>query len=150
MGLLKKSEAPKVWFEVGNLRGFEVEVMYMGPDDLKAIRTTCTRNVLNPATRQVEPQVDEEAVSRGMVKTMVKGWRGLTVDVLRKLMPVDKEVEASIEAAGGELPFSQDDLDFIAEHTYASAFMSAVMQLAMDMQSFRQAEIAVAAKNSAG
>lgn len=150
MGLLKKAESPRVWFEVSNLKGFEIEVMYLGPDDLKAIQTACTRNVLNPSTRQIVPEVDQEAVSRTMVKTMVKGWRGLTLEVLRQLMPVSADVAAAIETAGGELPFSQDDLDFLAEHTYASAFMSAVMQLAMDMQAFRQAELVATAKNSVG
>ena len=150
-GVLKKTASPRVWFEVAGLEPFEIEVMYLAPEDLKNINTACTKNVIDKVTHTVVPQVDNEAVSKLMIKTMVKGWRGLTIDVLKQVMPLDKDSERVIsEDMGGELKFSDDDLDFIAENTYASSFMSAVLKLSMDMQAFRKAELSIVAKNSVG
>ncbi len=150
MGLLKPAESPKIWFEVIDLEPFEIEVQYLSPEDMRRLTTASTRNVLDKNTRAVVPQVDSEGLSKLMVKSMVKGWRGLSVDVLKKLMPLAPDVEEAIEAAGGELKFSPEDLQFLVDNTYASAFMKAIMDLATDMQEFRKAELAIAAKNSVG
>jgi len=149
-GILKKAKSPHVWFEVASLEPFEIEVMYLSPDDLRNINLACTKNIVDKVTHQVVPNVDSEAVSKLMIKTMIKGWRGLTIDVLKNLMPLAPESEAAINETGGELPYSDEDLEFLAENTYATGFMSAVMKLATDMQAFRQAELALIAKNSVG
>jgi hypothetical protein len=150
MGLLKPTTSPRIWFEIHGLDPFEVLVQYQTPEEMRAINQACQRNVLDKATRQIVKETDNEAVSKLMIRSMVKDWRGLTPAALKKLMPLDAETEAAIVEAGGTLVFSDDDLQFLADHTYANSFMGAIMDLATDMQAFRKIEEAMLVKNSVG
>jgi hypothetical protein len=148
MGLLKPTQSPRVWFEVPGLSPFEVLVQYQSPEEMRAINLACTKNVLDKATRQIVQQVDNDQVQKLLVRAMVKDWRNLKLSVLKKLIAVDPETAETI--GDGDLPFSDDDLQFIADNSYASSMMAPIMDLVTDMVAFRRAEEAQLVKNSVG
>lgn len=151
MGLLTKpTQSPRVWFEIPGLDTFQVLVEYQTPEDMKRINQACQKNVLDKATRQIVTETDNDAFARLMTRSIVKDWRGLTLSVLKKLMPVSDETAKAIEESNGELPFDEKDLHFLAEHTYAPTFIAPIMDIAMDMLAFRKAEEAAVVKNSVG
>jgi len=141
MGLLKAVDDLQVWIEVNGHPGFDILVKYLTPAQIKRLSDRATKRQVNKATRQIEEVVDNDLLSKLMIREMIVDWRGLSVKHLEEMMPLDKDSKKSIETDHkGELPFSDDDLETLAEVTYSRSMMDQVMEVCTDMGAFREVQ----------
>lgn len=75
-----------------------------------------------------------------MCRNMIIDWGGLTLEVLEKILPVDKGSAAEIAALEDGLPFSQEHLEVLTENTYSTSFMDQIIKVATDLNAAKEAE----------
>ena len=92
--------------EYPDIPGFIVSLAYINREDLVKIRNASLTFKYNKATRQREEQVDGDKFTEEYALRAIKGWRGLKMKHLPKLLPVDisssnpeEEIEYSEEEA---------------------------------------------------
>lgn len=150
MGLIEIGADPEVWAEVNPaFPGFEVKVRYLSPGSAKKINEQATSKQVNRRTRQMEDAVDNERYARLMVKSMVMDWRGLKLEHLEEMLPLTETAKDAVRAAGGEVPFSADDLEMLADNSYSRSFLDGVLDLATDLEAMQRAKKLVTEGNSA-
>lgn len=76
-----------VTVEYPGMPGFEVKLCYLSRETQIAIRKKSTKVVFK--NRQTQEDFDEELFLQLYVEQTIKGWSGLTLEYLSKLVPVD-------------------------------------------------------------
>jgi len=79
----------EAWVAVDGYPGFEVKLAYLSRPEIEKIRKSCTSVTFNKRTHLKEEDVDTEAFTKVLVKASVLEWKGLTLDTLSKLAPVE-------------------------------------------------------------
>lgn len=138
--ILKVGDAPEFWVDIAELAPFKVKVRYLTPKAVRAISEQSTRPKLNKTTRQMEEVSDSDLYSKLMCRNMIIDWGGLTLEVLEKILPVDKGSAAEIAALEDGLPFSQEHLEVLTENTYSTSFMDQIIKVATDLNVAKEAE----------
>ena len=94
------------WVEFPDIDGFEINLRFLGREDLMNIRNASLTYKFNKRTRQREEEVDNDKFLEHYAEKAIAGWKGLKVKHLPILLPVDissmdasEEVEYSIEDA---------------------------------------------------
>jgi hypothetical protein len=94
------------WVEFPDIDGFEVNLRFLGREDLMKIRNASLSYKFNKRTRQREEEIDNDKFLEGYAEKAIAGWKGLKIKHLPVLLPVDisamdanEEVEYSIEDA---------------------------------------------------
>ena len=94
------------WVEFPDIDGFEVNLRFLGREDLMKIRNVSLTYKFNKRTRQREEEVDNDKFLEHYAEKAIASWKGLKVKHLPILLPVDissmdaeEEVEYSIEDA---------------------------------------------------
>lgn len=105
---------------------FVLELAYVSREDLTEIRKVNTSIKFNSVTRQREEVVDSEAFLAEYVKRAIKGWSGLTIGIVKKLVPIE-----TLELDGKEVPFSYKDALWLVRNssdfdTYFSDLMNQI------------------------
>lgn len=140
-GVLSVGKAPIVWVAVPGFAPWEIRIKYLDPQAVKKLSASYTEKRMNPKTRQYEDVLNQEAFSKAMTREMIQDWRGLTLPVLEKMLPLNDEAKRKIQDDfNGELPFSEDDLSTLVDYTYTRNFMETVMEVATDLQRVREYE----------
>lgn len=140
-GVLSVGQAPIVWVPVPAFSPWEIRIKYLDPQTVKRLSAQYTEKRMNQKTRQFEDHLNQEGFSKAMTKEMIQEWRGLTLEVLDKLLPLNEATRTKIrEEMDGVLPFSQDDLTTLVDYTYTRNFMETVMDVATDLQRVREFE----------
>lgn len=75
--------------EYPDIPEFVVSMAYINREELVKIRNASLTFKYNKATRQREEQVDSEKFTEEYARRAIKGWKGLKVKHLPKLVPVD-------------------------------------------------------------
>lgn len=75
--------------EFPDLEGFKVTVSFVPREDLVKIRNQALVYKFNKRTRQREEEVDNEKFVELYAERVIKGWRGLKVKHLPKLLAAD-------------------------------------------------------------
>lgn len=71
-----------VSFEFPDCPGFEIELNFLGKEEMQKLQEKCTIKKLDPRTRRVYPQLDEEKFLDEYVRATVKGWKGFKIKYL--------------------------------------------------------------------
>lgn len=71
------------------IEGFVVTISYIPREDLLKIRNQALVYKFNKRTRQREEEVDNDKFVEAYTERVIKGWRGLKIKHLPKLLPVD-------------------------------------------------------------
>jgi len=94
------------WVEFPDIDGFEINLRFLGREDLMKIRNASLTYKFNKRTRQREEEVDNDKFLEHYAEKAIAGWKGLKVKHLPILLPVDissmdanEEVEYSIDDA---------------------------------------------------
>jgi len=93
----------KAWLEYPDIPGFEVEIAYIDKQEMMKIYQRSTIKRWSSQERRQEEELDRVKLTRELADRVVLGWRGLTLENLRRLYPVqvegdiksDEEIEAS-------------------------------------------------------
>jgi hypothetical protein len=130
--------------EFPDIEGFVVNLVYLGRDDLLKIRNASLTYKFNKRTRQREEEIDNDKFIEEYTRRAIKGWSGLKVGSLPKLLPVD------ISTLNGEdaVEYSEEDaLDLVKNSTVFDQFVTDAMN---DYEQFSIDKKAEDAKNSKG
>lgn len=107
--------------EFPDIEGFVVKLVYLGRDDLLKIRNASLSYKFNKRTRQREEEVDNEKFIEEYARKAIKGWSGLKVKDLPKLLPVD----ISQMNPKDEIPYTEEDaLDLLKSSTIFDQFVT--------------------------
>lgn len=110
--------------EFPDIDGFIVKLVYLGRDELMKIRNSSLTYKFNKRTRQREEEVDSDKFIEEYTRRAVKGWTGLTVRKLPKLLPVDISSLNPDDVV--EYP-EEDALDLIKNSTVFDQFVTDAM-----------------------
>jgi len=86
-----------VTVEFPDCPGFEIELTFLGKDELSKLQERCTKQKLDHRTRRVYPELDEEKFLDEYVRSTIKGWKGLKFKYLPKFVLVDDQTEIKAE-----------------------------------------------------
>ena len=107
--------------EFPDIDGFIVKLVYLGRDDLLKIRNASLGYKFNKRTRQREEEVDNEKFVEEYARKAIKGWSGLKVRHLPKLLPVD----ISGQNADEDVVYTEEDaLDLLKSSTVFDQFVT--------------------------
>lgn len=86
--------------------GFKVKLAFQSRESLINMRKLATRKKFTRSTREIGEEVDDQLFLELYVKAVVKGWSGLKLKHLDKLLLVDLSDQKDLEA---ELPYTQEE-----------------------------------------
>lgn len=92
--------------EFPGIDGFKVKLAFQSREALIAIRKKATNKKFTRSSREITEEVDDQLFLELYVKAVVKGWTGLKLKHLDKLLLVDLSDQKDLEV---ELPYSQDE-----------------------------------------
>ena len=99
-------DSKSAWVDFPGLDGFSVEVVNLSRKELTNLRKRCTVQKFDRKTRQVGETLDEEKFVEDFARSVVKNWKGLTLEHLETLVLIDmgdqdssKEVDYTTENA---------------------------------------------------
>ena len=119
-----------VWVDFPGLEGFKIEVANLPKKELTALRKKCTTTKFDRKTRQAVEEVDEKFVTV-FTKSVVKNWKGLTLEHLETLLLID----IGTQDPESELEFTEDNA-----HTLVSSsaeFDNWLNEVVFDLDNFR-------------
>ncbi len=107
--------------EFPEVDGFFVTLSYIPREDLIKIRNQALVYKFNKRTRQREEEVDNDKFIEAYAERVIKGWRGLKIKHLPKLLPVD------ISSLNGDdsIPYSEEEaLDLLKNSSIFDQFIT--------------------------
>jgi hypothetical protein len=110
--------------EYPDIENFIIQLVYLGRDELTKIRNSSLTYKFNKRTRQREEEIDNDKFLEEYSRRAIKGWSGLKVKNLPKLLPVD------ISSLNGDddVPYSEEDaLDLLKNSTVFDQFVTDAM-----------------------
>jgi len=119
------------WIDFPGLKGFEVEVANLSRKELTGLRKKCTSTKFDRKTRQALEVLDEEKFVTEFTNSVVKNWRGLTLEHLETLILVD----ISGEDASKELEFTKENAETLVSSS--TEFDTWLNEVVFDLDNFR-------------
>lgn len=121
---------------------FKVTMAFLSRDQLVKIRNKCTTKKYDKRSRQYEEDVDNDKFLKLYTKNVIKGWVGLKVKHLSKLLPVDLSKATNLE----------ESIDFSDEEAYdlvknSSEFDQFLTDTLNDLENFEEEDKEEEAKN---
>lgn len=111
---------------------FYVDINFVSMDKLTSIRTAALVNKFNPRTRDREETVDNDKFIDGYARAIIKGWKGLDIQTLSKIMAVD----AASENPKEEIPYSHEEAVELLQNS--PNFLSFITDTLNDFEKFSQ------------
>lgn len=109
------------WVEFPDIDGFEINLRFLGREDLMKIRNASLTYKFNKRTRQREEEVDNDKFLEHYAEKAIAGWKGLKVKHLPILLPVD----ISSMDSGEEVEYSTDDaIELLKNSTIFDQFVT--------------------------
>lgn len=129
-----------VWIDFPGLKGFEVEVANLSRKELTGLRKKCTTTKFDRKTRQAIEDLDEEKFVTEFSKSVIKNWKGLTLEHLETLILVDIEGQDPKV----ELEFSVDNAETLVSSS--TEFDTWLNEVVFDLDNFRSRTKGTASK----
>lgn len=124
IGSLTVAKETVIDVEYLDIPEFIVSVAYINREELVSIRNASLTFKYNKATRQREEQVDSDKFTEEYARRAIKGWRGLKIKHLPKLLPVDISALDPEE----DVDFSEEEaVDLLKSSTVFDQFITDVI-----------------------
>jgi hypothetical protein len=124
-------DTKSVWIDFPGLSGFQVEVANLSRKELTGLRKKCTGQKFDRKTRQVIESLDEEKFVSEFTKSVVKGWKGLTLEYLETLLLIDMGGQNPEE----ELEYTTDNAETLVSSS--TEFDTWLNEVVFDLDNFR-------------
>ena len=103
---------------------FYVSLAYLSRDKLVKIRNRALVIKFNKRTRQREEEVDNDKFLEEYSRSVIKGWKGLTLRELARILPI----ETSNADLDKEVPYTEEDaLELLRNSTIFDQFITDCM-----------------------
>lgn len=121
-------------FEFPGMPGFSVTLSFISRDKLIKMRKQCTSNKLDKRSRQMLEEVDYDKFQELYNQEIIKGWTGLKLKYVAKLMPIDEAAIVGQEDV--ELEYSAENATVLMRNSAEfDAWVSAQIE---DLENFTQ------------
>jgi|TARA_B100000035_G_scaffold184681_1_gene157597 hypothetical protein len=110
--------------------GFSVDLCYLAREELIKLRARCLSQKLNRKTRGFEEVLDDEKFLTEYTKAVIKGWKGLKIKYLQKMVLID----ASSMDEESELPYTQENAELLMQNS--NGFDQWVTEVTQDLENF--------------
>jgi len=120
-----------VWVDFSGLKGFQVEVANLSRKELTGLRKKCTTTKFDRKTRQAVENLDEEKFITEFSRSVIKDWKGLTLEHLETLLLVDIEGQDPQK----ELEFSEENAETLVSSS--TEFDTWLNEVVFDLDNFR-------------
>ena len=82
-------DSKSTWIDFPGLDGFSVQVTNLSRKELTGLRKNCTVQKFDRKSRAITETLDEDKFVEEFAKSVVKGWKGLTLEHLETLVLID-------------------------------------------------------------
>ena len=120
-----------VWIDFPGLKGFEVEVANLSRKELTGLRKRCTTTKFDRKTRQAVEDLDEEKFVTEFSRSVIKNWKGLTLEHLETLLLVDIDNQDPKK----ELEYSESNAETLVSSS--TEFDTWLNEVVFDLDNFR-------------
>ena len=120
-----------VWVDFPGLEGFKVEVANLSRKELTSLRKKCTTTKFDRKTRQAVEELDEEKFIVEFTNSVIKNWKGLTLEHLETLLLVD----ISNQDPKKELDYSEENAETLVSSS--TEFDTWLNEVVFDLDNFR-------------
>ena len=111
-------------------KDLQVDLCYLGRDELLNLRKKCVSTKFNKKTHQPEEALNEEKFLTEYCKAVIKGWTGFKYSYLEELLLVD----ISNLDPDDVLPFTQDNAETLMKNS--NGFDTWVSETGSDLENF--------------
>ena len=120
----------QVTFDFPGCPGFKIDLCFLSRESNQSILKKCQRTVIDPKTRQPEPEFDDDLFLQLYVRSIIKGWTGLKFKYLRELVLVDVPEDKEDE----ELEYSESNaLELMKNSTILDGWVTDMLK---DLENF--------------
>jgi len=119
------------WVDFPGLKGFEVEVVNLSRKELTGLRKKCTTTKFDRKTRQAVEDLDEEKFITEFSRSVIKNWKGLTLEHLETLILVD----IGEQDPKTELEFTEENAETLVSSS--TEFDTWLNEVVFDLDNFR-------------
>ena len=119
------------WVDFPGLKGFEVEVVNLSRKELTGLRKKCTTTKFDRKTRQAVEDLDEEKFITEFSRSVIKNWKGLTLEHLETLILVD----IGEQDPKSELEFTEENAETLVSSS--TEFDTWLNEVVFDLDNFR-------------
>ena len=120
-----------VWVDFPGLKDFTVEVANLSRKELTGLRKKCTTTKYDRKTRQAVETLDEDKFITEFSKSVIKNWKGLTLEHLETLLLVDIDGQDPKK----ELEFSEENAETLVSSS--TEFDTWLNEVVFDLENFR-------------
>ena len=114
--------------------GMDVDLTYLGREELLKLRKRCVSTKFDKKTRQPIEELDEDKFLVEYCKAVIKGWSGLKYRYLEELLLVD----VSDFDPDDSLPYTQDNAELLMKNS--NTFDTWVTETVSDLENFTGAK----------
>jgi len=114
--------------------GMDVDLTYLGREELLKLRKRCVSTKFDKKTRQPIEELDEDKFLVEYCKAVIKGWSGLKYRYLEELLLVD----VSDFDPDDSLPYTQDNAELLMKNS--NTFDTWVTETVGDLENFTGAK----------
>ena len=133
-------DTKSAWVDFPGLPGFAVEVANLSKKELQGLRKRCTGQKFDRKTRQAIETLDEDKFVTEFTKSVIKGWKGLTLEHLETLLLIDMEGKDATE----ELEYTIENAEVLVNSS--TEFDTWLNEVVFDLDNFRTRAKAKTAK----
>ena len=124
-------DTKSVWIDFPGLSGFSVEVANLSRKELNGLRKRCTVQKFDRKTRQVVETLDEEKFVTEFTKSVVKNWKGLTLEHLETILLINTEGQDMSK----ELEYTPENAEVLVSSS--NEFDTWLNEVVFDLDNFR-------------
>jgi hypothetical protein len=124
-------DSKSVWIDFAGLEGFSVEVANLSRKELTSLRKRCTEQKFDRKTRQLIEELNDEKFISEFSRSVVKGWKGLSLKHLETLLLIDM----GSEDPNSELEYTEDNAETLVSSS--TEFDTWLNEVVFDLDNFR-------------
>ena len=124
-------DTKSAWVDYPGLSGFSVEVANLSKKELQGLRKRCTGQKFDRKTRVAIETLDEDKFVTEFTRSVIKNWKGLTLEHLECLLLIDMEDKDPKE----ELEFSIENAEVLVNSS--TEFDTWLNEVVFDLDNFR-------------
>ena len=109
--------------------GFSVDLCYLAREELVKLRSRCLSQKFNKKTRSFEESLDDDKFLELYVESVIKGWKGLTLEYLSSLILINEGYDPE-----AELEFSVENANILMKNS--NTFDTWVTEMVGNLENF--------------
>jgi len=124
-------DTKSAWVDFPGLSGFSVEVANLSRKELTSLRKRCTTQKFDRKSRVAVDTLDEEKFVTEFTSSVIKDWKGLTLENLETLLLIDMEGKDPLE----ELEYTAENAEVLVNSS--TEFDTWLNEVVFDLDNFR-------------